>query len=465
MKSGVSIVLNIVTLFLLFGCSSTKKIEAMRPEPDTAAPLLYDATPSFIDLPVQLKLADIETQTNKYLNGLIYEDKNVKDDDIAMSIWKTGPVQITNEKGRIKTVFPMKATIKYRVGTDKLLIDLSTVREFNLNGKLTLLSEVGLTNWKVSSKTELKSIDWNESPTTTVLGKQVPITYIINPAVKFFREDIEKSLDEAIGKSMDFKSNVLDALEKMCTPFQMNQQFDTWLRLVPIELYTTDAVLQPNAVNLEMGLKCNIESFIGKKPEQSFDRNKIVLKPVAKMPDHISANIMAISTYEDASRVIGSNFAGQEFGSGSNKVKVNSIQLWQKSGKLIIAMDMVGSVTGMVYLSGVPKYDPATKEIYIDGLDYAVDTKSRLIKTANWLASGLIVKKMQALCRYNISGNVDDAKKSIMTYLNNYSPVKGVFVNGNIQSIDFQKVSLTDRAIIALMSVNGKIDVKIDGLD
>lgn len=245
----------------------------------------------------------------------------------------------------------------------------------------------------------------------------------------------------------------------------MNQQFDTWLRLVPIELYSTEAKLQTNAVTLEMGLKCNIESFIGKKPEQTFDRNKVVLKPVAKMPDHINANIMAISTYEDASRVIGSNFAGQEFGSGSNKVKVNSIQLWQKSGKMIIAMDMVGSVTGMVYLSGIPKYDSATKEIYIDGLDYAVDTKSRLVKTANWLASGLIVKKMQTLCRYNISANIDDAKKNIMTYLNNYSPVKGVFVNGNIQSMDFQKVSLTDRAIIALMNVQGKIDVKIDGLD
>lgn len=437
----------------------------MRPEPDNATPLLYETTPSFIDLPIELKLSDIEFQTNKFLNGLIYEDKDLKGDDIAMSIWKTGPVEIRNDKGKIKTVFPMKAHIRYRVGTDRFGVDLSTVREFDLNGKITLLSQVGLTNWKVSTNTELKGIDWAESPTTTVLGRQVPITYLVDPAVKFFRNDIEDSLDEAIGKSMDFKTNVLDAMEKMSTPFQMNAQYDTWLRLAPLEIYTTQAKLKSDAVTLDMGLKCNIESFIGQQPKATFDRSSIVLKPVAKMPDRITANIMAISTYEDASRVIASNFAGQEFGSGSNKVKVNGVQLWHKSGKLIVALNLSGSLEGMVYLSGVPKYDAATKEIYVDGLDYAIDTKSRLVKTANWMASGVILKKMQTLCRYDISPNIEEARKSIGTYLNNYSPMKGVFVNGTIESIDFKNVDLTNRAIIALMTVRGKINVKIDGLE
>src|SRR5690606_23393914 len=99
-----------------------------------------------------------------------------------------------------------------------------------------LLSNVGLTNWKLHTQTDIKSVDWNESPSTTIMGKEVAITYLINPAVKLFEKKIEKSIDEAIAKSADFKPNVLDALAQLSQPFQMSETYDSWLRVVPIEL-------------------------------------------------------------------------------------------------------------------------------------------------------------------------------------------------------------------------------------
>jgi len=237
------------------GCSSTKKIAALKPEPDDASPLLYDNATSFINLPIKIKLKDIENQTNKYLTGLIYEDNNIADDDIEMKIWKLAPIAIQNQNGKIKTVLPLKAYVKYRIGTNKLGIDLYDTREFNFNGVVTLLSDVGLTNWKLNTNTELKSLDWNESPSITVMGKAVPITYVINPTVRFFRSKIEKSIDDAIAKSMDYKPNVLDALEKICQPFEMSAAYQSWLRVVPVELYTTESKLQKDAITFEMG-KC-----------------------------------------------------------------------------------------------------------------------------------------------------------------------------------------------------------------
>jgi hypothetical protein len=201
-----------------------------------------------------------------------------------------------------------------------------------------------------------------------------------------------KNIDEAISKSMDYKPNVLDALEKICQPFQMSEAYQSWLRVVPVELYTTQSSLQKDAITFEMGLKCNMETLV-QKPESKFDRSKIVLKPVAKMPEHVSANIVAVSSYTDASNLMTRNFAGQEFGSGSKKVTVQKVNIWHKDGKMIIALDLLGSLNGTVYLSGVPQYNDQTKEIYFDQLDYAVDTKSRLMRTASWMAQGYILKK------------------------------------------------------------------------
>ena len=455
----------IFTIFsLLISCSSSQKIAALKPEADDASPLVYDNTASFINLPVSIKLKDVENQVNKSLTGLIYEDNQIEDDDYEVKIWKLAPITIINENGKIKTVLPLKALVKYRIGTDKLGIALYNTKEFAFNGKVTLVSDVSLTNWKLNTKTDLKSLDWNESPTITVMGKALPITYLINPAVKLFKSKIEKSIDEAITQSMDFKPNVLDALDKICTPFQMSETYQSWLRIVPLELYTTNSKLQKESITFQMGLKCYIETLVGQKPASKFDRSKIVLKPVAKIPESISANIVAVSTFSEASKIITQNFAGQEFESGKKKVTVKNVELWHKDGKMIIALDLLGSLDGTIYLSGFPEYNEQTKEIYFDKLDYVIDTKSKLIRSANWLAQGYILKKIQESCRYSIQPNLTEGKQNILHYLNNYSPMPGVFVNGKVDDIQFQKIQLTNKAIIAFIKVNGEINVTVDGI-
>ena len=468
MLKFLSILFISLLMIFLSSCSTTNKIASLKPESDDANPLVYETTPSFINLPISVKLKDVESQTNALLNGLIYEDNNIEDDNIEMKIWKLAPITIENDKEsngeKIKTVLPLKALVKYRIGTKTLGVALYNTKEFNLNGVVTLVSDVGLTNWKLNTKTELKSLEWNESPTVVVFGKNVPVTYLINPAVKLFRSKIESKIDGAIEKSMDFKPNVLAALEKICSPFQMSEAYESWLRITPVEIYSTNAILKNDTFLMEMGMKCTMATLIGSKPESKFDASKIMLKPVTKIPNQISANIAAVSTFAEASKIMTKNFAGQEFGSGSKKVKVQKVNIWHKADKIVIALDVLGSVNGTIYLTGFPQYNELTKELFFDKLDYALDTKSKLMRTANWLAQGMVLRKIQESCRYSIVPNLEVGKQSMAAYLKNYSPMPGVFVNGKMEDIQFQKIQLTNKAIIAFIKVNGTVNVSVDGL-
>jgi hypothetical protein len=450
--------------FTLSNCGSTSKIEALKPTADNAAPLLYDAAPSYINMPISIKLQDVENQINKSLTGLIYDDNNITDDNLEVKIWKQAPIQIQNEAGNIKTVLPLKAQIKYRIGTSKLGIELYDTREFNFNGVITLVSEVHMANWKLNTKTEFRSLDWNESPSVSVFGKAVPITYLINPAVKLFKTKIEKTIDNAITNAVDFKPNVLAALEKITAPFEMNKTYQTWLNITPQELYATDAQLQKENICFDLGLKCVMETRIGQQPLSKFDKNKIALKTTTKIPNVVAANVVAVSTYDNASRLMTANFKGQEFGNGKKKVTVQNVALWHKEGKLIIALDLLGSVNGTIYLSGVPQYNPESKEIFFDDLDYVIDTKSRIMKTASWLAQGYILKKMQESCRYSIQGNLEEGKQNLVKYMKNFSPMPGVFINGNLNGLNFEKIQLTNQALLAFVKITGDVKVSVDGI-
>ena len=456
-------------LILNSSCGTKKQLMTLKPEPSEASPLVYEHSPSFINIPISVKLKDIENQTNALLKGLIYEDNTIEDDDIEIKIWKLAPITIKNDENskgnKIKITLPLKAKIKYRVGTSTLGMNLYKTNEFNLNGVVTLTSDLGLTNWQLKSKTDLKSLEWVESPSMVVFGKNVPVTYLINPAITIFKSKIEKSIDSSIEESMDFKPNVLSAIEKLTEPFKMSDDYESWLRIVPIEIYATDAKLEKDNVLLQMGMKCQMETIIGQQPKSKFDAGKIVLKPVIKMPNHVTSNIIAISTYEDASKIMTKNFNGQEFSSGSKKIVVQKVNIWHKNASMVIALDIVGSVNGTIYLSGIPKYDEQKREIYFEQLEYVLDTKNKLISTANWLAKGLILKRIQESCRYSIQPNIDEGTQTILSYLNNYSPMPGVFVNGKMDAFEFEKIQLTNNAILAFMKINGQISVTVNGLE
>lgn len=454
---------NAFIVFLLFSCSTAKKIESLKPAPSNDSPMVYKNKTSFIAMPVEISLDEIERQLNKNLTGLIYEDTDLENDKLEMKIWKTNTIKLVEKNGTIISEIPLKIWTKFKYGTQ--FLGLNDTREIDLNGTIVLESVVALSNWKLTTTSKIIDFNWSESPTVLVSGKKVPITYIINPALSIFKSKIAKKIDDAIEATCDFKPQVLETLGVLSTPFITSETYETWFKLIPIELYVTNAVLQKNKITMNMGLKCDMQTMVGMQPKNTYDAKKIVLKPISKMPEKVSVSVAAVSSYKSASSIITKNFKGQEFGSGSKKITVEQVEIWQKDKKLIIALQVTGSLNGSIYLSGFPNYNALTKEIYFDELNYVLNTKNVLLKSANWLLQGTILNKIKENCRYSIKPNLDDGKKSMEPYLKNYSPMKGVFVNGVLEDFNFEKVEITDNAIIAFITTSGSMNIKIDGTE
>ncbi len=463
MKRNLIVFSIIIMLMLLYSCSPTSKIAALKPEPSQNTPMAYKTNASFVSMPMEITLKEVENQLNKTLSGLVYQDDNLEDDKTEMKIWKTAPIKLIEKEGKIESVLPLKIWAKFKYGTE--FMGLNDTREIQLNGTITLLSNVKLSNWKMNTNSVIEDFQWSESPSILVAGRKVPITYIINPTLSLFKNKMAKKIDEAIQKSCDFKPYVLNVLQTMSKPFETSQQYETWFKMTPVEVYVTDAVLQKSKIKMDLGLKCTMQTMVGEQPKATFDKESISFKPVSKVPDKTTASVAAISTYESASRIITKNFQGKEFASGSRKIVVQKVDLWAKDGKMIIALDMTGSINGSIYLSGVPMYNNITKEIYFEQMDYVLNSKGILTKTANWLLQGVILKKIEESCRYSIKENLDEGKKSLLPYLNNFSPMKGVFVNGTLNDFEFEKIELTNTAIIAFITSTGKMNVKIDGME
>ena len=122
MKFLIIILLGCFFLILLTtSCATGKKIDTIKPEPDLKVPVVYESQISFLKLPVTIELKDIETQINKNLNGLIYNDSVINNDNLELKVWKQAPILIKSDEGinKIKTVLPLKINAKYRYGAQE----------------------------------------------------------------------------------------------------------------------------------------------------------------------------------------------------------------------------------------------------------------------------------------------------------------------------------------------------------
>ena len=464
MKNAIFITYIVLVFVIATSCGSSKALETLKPTADLAAPLVYNKELSYLTIPVSIKIREIENQANLALKGLIYEDNKISDDDVMLKVWKQAPIEITNEKGKLKLVLPLKIWAKVRYGTTVLGVAMYDEREINLNGVATVLGDVNFNNWQLKAASKVVSVNWKESPSVTVAGKKIPITYIVNPALKYFKTTIEQKIDEAIATSMNFQADVIDGLSKIATPINIHKEYDTWFKINPVGLNSTQAVLQKDAISMNLELACHMESFIGKPKSPAIKKEDIKLSSVTKVKDDFSASLMVISPYLKASEIITKNFENQEFASGSKKVTVKKVDLWQKDGKVIIALSLEGSMSGTIYLAGIPKYDSEKELIYFENLSYVLDTKNKLLKTANWMAHGLILKKIQSYASYSIKPELEQAKKTLDSYLKNYSPTKGVILNGHAGPITIENIQLTDQALVATVKTKGAVVVKIEGL-
>ena len=316
-------------------CSTSKQVLALKPLPNySSTEVIYEKQLSFISMPVEIAVKDLQTQTNKYLNGLIYEDNSLEDDNLMMKVYKESPIIISEQNGKIIMDLPLKIAGKVKYGLTQFGLNLSDTKDFYLNGTVRLNSLVGLKDWKIITKTTIQDVKWKEAPSVTVAGKSIPITYLINPALNLFKSNLSKLVDNAISESLDIKPYVLDALQTFSEPIKVNDEYESWFAMQPVEVYSTKAIIANQKITANLGLKTYLETSIGRKPSVVFDRNSITLKAVDKMPDEFKANVAAFAPYNYASSVVQKNFAGQKFESGSRSVVVNKVDLWGKDGKM-----------------------------------------------------------------------------------------------------------------------------------
>lgn len=421
---------------------------------------------STINIPVEITMTDIERQINANVQGLIYEDNSYDDggtDNFMCKVWKLRDITVVPGPDAFNFSVPLKLWVSYRFSV--LGITQTKDTEFSIN--LKFMTKFGVEpTWEAHTETTLTGYDWISKPVLKLGPVELPLGNIVGRVLDSKKDKIAKGLDEAVRRNVEIKKYVVQAWNTALQPYLVSDKYRTWLKVTPTELQMTPFKTANNRVRAMIGLKAYTETFFGEKPAVPTVADVPNLKLVSIVPDHFEIGLMAEISHAEATRMLADTMIGQkfEFNGGKYKVEVTGIDLYGSENNLIIKAGLKGSINGNIYFKGVPQYDMRTQSVSLQRFDYDLETRSLLIKTANWLLQGRFAKTMQEAFTFQLGSQIDETKKQLQAQLSNNKVTKGIVLNGKIESLSPDKVYLTPNSIIATVAAKGKVDLKVEGL-
>ncbi len=459
-------ILLVFLAFLVWSCQPSR-FEPKQPEEKYAdAQVTIPKLVSVVNIPVEISIAELQNQINTQVKSLIYEDnslENNNNDNLLMKVWKRESIQIEANQGEFLVTVPLK--VWARKGVNVLGMTSFQETTFALNAKF--ITRIGVKpDWKVATSTDANGYDWIEKPYIRIGFIEVPITGIVSRILDQEQQKIAVQLDDQLQQQLDLKPFLQKVWELMQQPIRVSQQYNAWLRVTPLEVWMTPLKAQGSAIRARIGIKAHTETVFGHQPTAPSPSPIPTLKISDQAADDFQLGLTGEISHAAATQIAASELVGKtfEFQNGSRKITITSVDLYGNNSNLVIKTGITGSLAGTIYLIGKPFYNPKSQAIELKDMDFSLDTKDRLLKAANWLAHGTLVKRMQDNLKIPLGTQLELTRQNLRTQLTSKQLMKGIVLNGTLDEFTPGDVVITPQSIIAIVTAKGKLDVKIDGL-
>ena len=426
---------------------------------------------SVINVPVEIPVSELEAQINSKIKGLIYEDNSYEDfdnDNLKAKVWKISPIKVVAIDSSFLFEVPLKIWVSAGYKVSPLGITMSGYKDTEFSIRIRLISKIGISpDWQLKSETYVDSYDWITDPNVRVAGINIPIKSMASRLLNRNFDKITQAIGEQVAANIELKKNVNVAWQLAHQPVLLSKEFDTWLVISPTAIVMTPLLSKNNILRSVIGIKGYTQTITSSaKPVIPPTPKLPNLIIVDKVPEIFRVGLISLVTYEEAARLATAKFSGEKFSflGGKYNVEVTSVEMYGQNERLIIKAGLKGSMNGYIYLKGIPHYDPVTQKLSMQGLDYDLDTKNSIIKTAGWLLQGQFSRMMENKMVFPIGDQISDAKRTIQAALSNFKIIDGVLLKGTLTDIVPDKVYLTPKHIYSVVFAQGNVNLRVDGL-
>lgn len=458
-KIGLSVVYFLVCIQVLG--QNTEVIQQIK----TA--MVFEKKPSIISIPIDISIEDLQKQINLGLPDLIYEDNSFSDnnnDGLKVKVWRKGSLIFTENKDGILTYeVPLKVWAQKEITV--LGISQAPSTDFELKVKFQSKFKIN-DDYQIETKTKGLSYTWITKPVLKSGFIDIPIGPVIGKVITSNFPLFSEQIDKAIKEGFSLKSYVIEAWNIAKRPIQVSEEYNTWLRAEPIEVYQTSLKSVGASLKGIFGIKIYVETFVG---TPQYVNTTVVdipkLKTVISIPEEFEVQLVNVVSYAEANTIAQRMFIGEkfEFSNGRYSIIVNDLKITNKDEFLVFDIKTNGSFKGNIIVKGVPEYVEEKGMVMLKNVHLDIKTRNFLHKAAAWILEGTLEKRIGKEFGLPVNEILEHSKTSVNETINSEF-TKGVKMKGQIIAIKPDKVIVTDEGILALVISKAKVQLLVKGM-
>ncbi|MEA4983060.1 MAG: DUF4403 family protein [Paludibacter sp.] len=454
----------LVPVALLFMLASCKTLRVEKP---AESYLPANLQPALSELPLQIEIdvKQLEAALNREMTGLLFQEDKLNNQDLSVKVWKAQNFSFTVKNNVIEYRVPLKIWSRFAWTVEKFGIAVGDRYEANGSIVLNFATTVDIDkNWKLVAKTVSKGYQWIETPKINVMGITVPVKLIADYALKESQQMITGQIDQSLSQMVELKKYAGMAWGEMQKPMLLSEENNLWLRITPKDVLLSPFETKGQKLTLTLSLQALIESYFGAKPEAA----KPVVLPAFKMskqqPGEFNLNVAADATFEKISELARQQLLNKTFTEGKRSITINDLSVFGSEGKAIFVADVTGSLKGRIYFTGNMVYNQEKMALEVQHPEFDIKTRDALVKSANWLLNGLIIKKITPYLTYPVKEELDKLKVEANKSLANYKVYEGVSLNGKLNALTVTGLDLVPGAVRLNANLRGNIGLKVSDL-
>jgi len=319
---------------------------------------------------------------------------------------------------------------------------------------------------KVSTATSLSvnkeyKIEANTSLTEIVTEDKCEITVFKYDATEKLVEEMEKALkgvtadiDKKIEQT-DLKKEVQKIWKELNNPIVIPSV--GYFYLSPTSL----AITPPQFSKDKLNLTVSVNAF----PKVTLEEKKTTPSPLPELKTSTGEKGFQISLaiqgkYNSINTLLAQNLNGKEIQLKTEKIKIDSVLiLGANNQKLSFKVHFSGKRKGIIYFTGTPTFDKEKQLISFPDLDFDIETKNALVKSAAWLFDDLITAKIREFAIYDLSKDLATNKKLIEKELNRELD-KGIRIETKLKTIRIDQIIPLKDELWIVTNLEGEMGVK-----
>jgi hypothetical protein len=328
-------------------------------------------------------------------------------------------------------------------------------------------------DWKLKTSSE-GAYEWLERPALDFGPVKIPVSLFADGPLKSQLNALAKMFDKEVSKNTMLYDLARDAFSEMLKPVLIDEANQTWLSIQPKELLSTKPTLANGNIQFQLGLQSLIKVSTGPKPQIT---NSVLpkLKIASSLPPDFGIFVEALVDYSTIKKSLTSQYVGQplKFEDGKYQVDFTSFDIFPKGDKVILSTTMTARklkglikkrIAGNLVFEAIPRYDPATKEAYLEQVEFEFATSDALTRSADWLLHKRLTKAIESSSRYSLAKDLTTTKKQLQNQFTNYRMNDQVLINAVLSGVEPQMIVATPEGLMVRVKMTGTVKAIVDRL-